>query len=837
MASRYDGELRIRTRIDSDGMRTGVNDINTGLGKIKSSILKIVSMAAFVKLGKDAIEMASDLQEVQNVVDVAFEDMSYKMEEFAKTSIDSFGISELSAKQTGSTYMAMAKGMGLASDTASDMAIQLTGLSADMASFYNVSQDVASTGLKSVFTGETETLKQYGIVMTETNLQEYAYAKGINKKISAMTQAEKVQLRYAYVMEQTKQAQGDFARTSDSWANQTRILSERFKQLLSILGQGLIVTLTPAIKLLNQLMSYLIQVADTMNAVISELFGVDFDEVMGYGGAVMDDVTSSAIETGQAIEDVGTSSEEASKKINNSLGKYDDLNVISKKESEDTTSDIGSNLSTGLTGTGAVGEVEKQAGRVQDVAVRLKSIIDDLARFTAISFGPSLIKTFKNFEKNLRDLEKILKNVWRDISKLGKPLKDYFKRDFIPFIKSQIELTGTVLNGLFDTFKLVFEDIWNKVVYPSLNTMVTDGLPVITQFCTECNNTFAELFESTKEIFDRIYLEGISPILSQITSIWQEAVGILKSTWDKHGTAIFSDIREAISNTKDILLSLWQSCIEPIVKKICAVIDELWDSHLKLLYENIAELCAEFIEMALALYNNGIAPVVEWLTKVLGPTFSNIFGLAADIVKTSIGIMINLVNDFIAIAKSVIIFLKDFFKGDWEKLWDDLKNILKAVWDNMVDIVKEPINLIIGMINAMINALETALNHVVNGINSLSFETPDWLPGKLANKKFGFDLEPINWGNIPYLATGAVLPANNPFLAVVGDQKSGTNIEAPAKLIKQMAKEAIEEAGVNSDTDVQVNIYLEGDSEGIFKIVKTEYKKEKKRKPNKPVFE
>ena len=836
MASRYDGELRIRTRIDSDGMRSGINNINSSLGKIKSSILKIVSMAAFVKLGKDAIEMASDLQEAQNVVDVAFDDMSYKMEEFAKTSIDSFGISELSAKQTGSTYMAMAKGMGIASDAASDMAIQLTGLSADMASFYNVSQNVASTALKSVFTGETETLKQYGIVMTETNLQEYAYAKGINKKISAMTQAEKVQLRYAYVMEQTKQAQGDFARTSDSWANQTRILSERFKQLLSILGQGLIVTLTPAIRLLNQLMSYLIQVADTMNAVISELFGIDIGEVMGSGGAVMDDVTASAIDTGQAIEDIGTSSEKANKKIKNSLGKYDELNVISKKDSEDTTTSVGTNISAGLTGSANIGEVEKQAGKAQEVVTRLKSIIDDLAKFTAISFGPSLIKVFKNFEKNLKNLEKILKNVWKDISKLGKPLKDYFSRDFIPFLNSQIELTGTVLNGLFDTFNIVFEDIWNTVVYPFLNTMATEGLPMLTQFCTECSNTFSELFISVKEIFDRLYLEGISPILSLIADMWLSWVGVLKSTWNEHGATIFSGIREAITNTKNILLSLWTSAIEPIVKKICSVIGELWKEHLQPLYKNIAELCAEFIEMILALYNNGIAPVVEWLTKILGPVFSTVFGYMADNAKVVFAFIADKLNGFITLAKSVITFLKDFFKGDWEKLWNDLKDILKNVWDSMVDIVKGPINLIIGMINAMIDALETALNYVIKGVNNMSFDVPDWVP-KIGGKKFGFDLELIDWGDIPYLATGAVLPANNPFLAVVGDQRSGTNIEAPAKLIKQMAKEAIEEAGVNSDTDVQVNIYLEGDSEGIFKIVKTEYKKEKKRKPNKPVFD
>lgn len=395
-----------------------------------------------------------------------------------------------------------------------------------------------------------------------------------------------------------------------------------------------------------------------------------------------------------------------------------------------------------------------------------------------------------------------------------------------------------MLNGLFDTFNIVFEEIWNTAIYPFLNIMVTEGLPMITQFCTECSNTFSELFVGVKEIFDRIYLEGVSPILNQIATMWLSWIGNLKSTWDKHGAVIFKDIREAISNTKNILLTIWSSAIEPIVNKICNILDELWNEHLQPLYKNISELCAEFIEMILALYNNGIAPVVEWLTKILGPVFSTVFGYMADRAKVSFTLIADKLNGFVSLAKSVMTFLKDFFKGDWDKLWNDLKDILKNVWDSMVDIVKGPINLIIGMINAMINALESAINYVIEGINSFSnLKVPEGIP-KIGGKKIGLGtIDKVDFINIPCLATGTVLPANNPFLAVVGDQKSGTNIEAPAKLIKQMAKEAIEESGVNSDTDVQVNIYLEGDSEGIFKIVKTEYKKEKKRKPNKPVFD
>ena len=201
--------------------------------------------------------------------------MADKMEKFADVSIKQFGISRLAAKQTGSTFMAMARGMNISMDNASDMAVALTGLSADMASFYNVEQDVASAALKSVFTGETETLKQFGIVMTEANLEAYALAQGINKSLSAMSQAEKVQLRYNYVMSQTALAQGDFAKTSDGWANQTRILSEQWKEFGSTVGTVLMTALLPAIKSLNTALSNLISFAQEAAQAIAAAFGIE----------------------------------------------------------------------------------------------------------------------------------------------------------------------------------------------------------------------------------------------------------------------------------------------------------------------------------------------------------------------------------------------------------------------------------------------------------------------------------------------------------------------------------------------------------------------------------
>lgn len=227
------------------------------LGGIASTIGLSFGVNSLVSFGRSAVSLASDIQEVQNVVDTSFGSMSNQVEEFSKNSIEQFGMSELAAKQTAGRYMAMTTSMGITGQSATDMSLKIAGLTGDMASFYNVSQDVASTALASIWTGETESLKQFGIVMTQTNLEAFAMSQGINKTWDQLTQAEQVQLRYNYVLSQTVLAQGDFAKTSDSWANQNRILRETTNALSASIGEGLMESMTPLLEIVNEVVSSL----------------------------------------------------------------------------------------------------------------------------------------------------------------------------------------------------------------------------------------------------------------------------------------------------------------------------------------------------------------------------------------------------------------------------------------------------------------------------------------------------------------------------------------------------------------------------------------------------
>lgn len=230
-----------------------VKDFGSKLSSIGNTLTLGVT-APLTAIGVAGFNAASDMDESINKVQVACGNGANKVIEFSKTTLKSFGIAKGSALDMMATFSDMGTGMGLEQQKANEMSMSLVGLAGDLASFKNIRIDVAKTALNSIYTGETESLKQLGIVMTQTNLNEFARQQGMKKTIDKMTQAEQVQLRYAYVMEKTKNAQGDFARTSDGAANQQRIFTESLKELSATFGQHLLPVITPCITKLNELL-------------------------------------------------------------------------------------------------------------------------------------------------------------------------------------------------------------------------------------------------------------------------------------------------------------------------------------------------------------------------------------------------------------------------------------------------------------------------------------------------------------------------------------------------------------------------------------------------------
>lgn len=306
---------------------------------------------------KKAIDISSDLTEVQNVVDVTFGHMSDTMNEFADSALKNYGMSELMAKQIASRFQAMGVAMGFAQGHMTEMSIELTKLAGDMASFYNVSQDQIATALQSIFTGETEPLRRFGLDLSFATVEAWALANGLEADMQKMTQAEKTMLRYQYVMANTGAASGDFLRTVNSWHNQLVLLSGAFQQLGSIVGGVLINAFKPFIQALNSVMGAVINFAQVVSDALGAIFGWEYQT----GGGVANDMESAAGAAGD-LEDATGGAAKNAKELNRYIAAWHEVNNMTSNEGSGGSGGGGGGGTGGGAGTASGGEwIQKES--------------------------------------------------------------------------------------------------------------------------------------------------------------------------------------------------------------------------------------------------------------------------------------------------------------------------------------------------------------------------------------------------------------------------------------------------------------------------------------------
>lgn len=476
----YDGSIRINTKIDEKGFNQGTKNINKGVNNLNSNFLKLgktivatFAVKALTSFAKQAVSIASDLQEVQNVVNVSFGNMSSKIEQFSKKAIYELGMSELSFKQFASSFMVMGKSMGIATDDAFGMSVALTKLVGDMASFYNISQDVANTALKSIYTGETETLKKYGIVMTEVNLENFALKKGISKTIQEMSQAEKTYLRYLYVTEQLSMANGDFVRTQESWANQTRILTEKTKELSGIIGEDLINVLTPCLKALNQLITY------------TTYFYTQFRKLY----TVTEEISDSIDKTSNSEQNLAESIDKVTESTKKSLVGLDDLSILQNDLAKNNEIDFGLDFSE--IEDFSIGENIK----ISDNLDKTISFIDE--------FIEKIDTLYTKIEPNLNlisDSFVKLSSSFEELYKIAQPLLEFFSDVLLFGITNTIDQALVKINGLIITTKNLIDSIVK--LFSNFGNLI-EGI---------ITGNWELIGESLKNIFDSTFKIILSPL-------------------------------------------------------------------------------------------------------------------------------------------------------------------------------------------------------------------------------------------------------------------------------------------------------------------------------------
>lgn len=462
------GQIALELGIDSSQLvnqLTGASNkaakqatsIFSGMGK---KIAAGLSIAAFTKFTKDCLEVGSNVTEVQNVVDTAFKDLSGQADQWASNAMTNFGLSELSAKKYMGVFGQMSNAMGITGQAALDMAEDVTGLTGDVASFYNLSTDEAYTKLKSIWTGETETLKDLGVVMTQTNLDQYALNNGFGKTTAKMTEQEKVMLSYQYVTSALSNATGDFVKTQNSWANQTRILSLRFEQLKASLGKGFIALFTPILRGLNTVLAGLQKVADGFATFTQMLTGADISSsassITGLGDIASD--------TADNVSGIGDAASSTAKQIEKSLAGFDQIEKLSEPTDSESSSGGGGTSSGGLgIDTGVTSETTNVSSAISDMASKVKKALEPLK---SISFD-NLITSLGKLKESAQPLtEKLFSGLEWAWTNIFVPLATWTIEDALPAFLDVLSAGLDVLNSALDALKPLWDWAWDNFLEP-----------------------------------------------------------------------------------------------------------------------------------------------------------------------------------------------------------------------------------------------------------------------------------------------------------------------------------------------------------------------------------
>ena len=493
----------------SKKVKTSGKGIASAIGKVYATYWMLFrAMGMFRK----AMDISSDLTEVQNVVDVTFGNMKKKIEDFSKISLSQYGMSALTAKDIASRYQAMGVAMGFSQKKMSDMSIELTKLAADMASFYNVEQKDVAKSLEAVFTGQTMPMRKYGIDLTQATLKEWALNNGLNANIKSMSAAEKTWLRYQYVMANSQQVMGDFARTSDSWHNQLVLLAGGFQSLGSIVGGSLVNAFKPFVRALNSVMLKVIQFAEVVSNALGAIFGWKYEG----GGGISDDFSDAA----DSADDLAGSTGDAAKntkKMADNLQSFDKLNVISSSNGKGS----GGSGSGGAGAGGAAGS-GGQWVETDSIWKKYTSDIDTLYKL-----GEYISDTLT---KALQDIN--WDNIYRGAENFGSGLASFLNGLIKPeLFKAVGESVAGALNTalhFLDSFGETFEwtEFGNSIaagvngffdkfdfalLADTLNTWV-DGLEAALIAAVK-NISWQKIFDSAGVLLDKLELDTIAVMI------------------------------------------------------------------------------------------------------------------------------------------------------------------------------------------------------------------------------------------------------------------------------------------------------------------------------------
>ena len=823
-----------------------VNNIKSKFNVLNSTLARGLSLAALVAVGKKCLELSSDLAEVQNVVETTFGKSSNIINEFAESALKNFGLTELQAKKYVSTLGAIAKASGESEDATLQMSTNLTKLTADVASFFNYDYDTAFNKIRSGLTGETEPLKDLGVVMTVANLEQYRLAQGIQTSYSAMSSAEQMALRYNYIMQALTDTQGDFNKTQASWANQLRVLQGQAQQLGAILGNLLQKVLYPVLSVVNVILGK----AVAMGNVLAKAFGFDTKTITeSQSGTSEKSSPSVATATNSPNVDTATDKEAksqdnlakstkratAEKKKQNKerekeLASVHKLNILNKKQAESTKTSTRTKAKKNSTPTSGLNVNDGLGFDLLNYA--------DVANKSAENAETAFVNFIKRMKKLAKEgqYEGIGASLADEIN--GLVSKIHFKEVEDKFIKF-FNRVGRVINGFVRNLNTAqigtkLGDLINLIIH-TVNTFYDT---------VDFSAMGSKLAEGLNSMFETIDWEGLGQfLLNKFNSIFRFLAGFAETfDWLSFGVHLSELINSAfesidfeaiesfvVNGVNGITTAMWDVLFgtdwgakgKEFGQSVSRMIQGIeWDK----LATNLAHGLASLIDFGInfaeqVLSDDNLSKITNaiktFFTKFFEEVKEKKLGKRlAELINKGVKILNDLINEIPW--EDIYNTIDDFITNlDWvgilrniANLWSAKKSILintgmsimRAVFKSIMDSIGEKIDELTNKI----------YNGVIDGLNSLPFiniKTHGGGGTSIDDKTYTSYRKSAPM-SIPHLAKGAVIPPNNKFLAMLGDQTSGTNIETPLSTMIQAFKSALSDSNYSGMGDIYIPIYV-----------------------------
>lgn len=784
-----DGSIILDTRTNTTGIEKGTKQIEGKFNSLMATAKKLGAVIAsafaikqIIDFSRECISLGSDLEEVQNVVDVTFGKMSGQIDSWAKEAATQFGISELAAKQYSSTIGAMFKSMGFQGQELTDMSTKMAELAGDMASFYNLDTDTAFQKIRSGISGETEPLKQLGVNLSEANLEQFRLSQGMTTAYKNMTQQEKALLRYNYLLSVTSDAQGDFARTSNSWANQTRILSLQFQSLKADIGAGLINVLTPVLQLINKIIGGLAKMASAFKAFTNLLTGKKSDTSTSAGAGVgataagLEDASAAANDYADATDKTAKATKKANKENQKYTSGLDKIHQYQSNQADTSTPGTGgkSKASTPAAASNAVdfGSLNQGETALDKVDKKMQEVVDRIKKA-----AEPLRKAFSGLLSTLKSaFGWILDNILI-------PLGKWALNEALPRFFTTLADVVTIVDNVLKAAQPGWQWFWDNVLNPII-TFVADKFLQFWDFLNEKLAAFAQWCKDNPAVIENIttFILAFFAALTGIKIITGIA-NMIKSL----GTFI------AVVKTVIATMNPWTIIIAAVIAAgvllwknwdvISAKAKQIWgaiSSYLKRTWETIKKNVSAFMEGVKNVWDKGwntvktlASTIWDGIKSTLSGIWSGISSTASSIWNGITSMISGALNRVASVASSV---------------GTKVKNAVVGAFNAIKNAIKKPINGIIGFVNGLVSGIVDGINACIGALNRLKINIPRWVP-VYGGKTMGFNIAKLYKPQIPYLASGAVIPPNSPFTAVLGDQKRGNNIEAPESLIRRIVKE------------------------------------------------